>query len=268
MKDHYLSHRDDLLRETLETTINLRLTDRLFSKVTLPIPAGGLGVRSASELAFPCYLSSLAASEDMVKQILPERLHESYCEHLSESRDRLRSLLSTELEADFNFRSQSEIDKLFWSSRQQALVDTCESEHEKATLLSAREKLGFKWLQVIPNTNTNTVLDNTTFRLAVGLRLCADICNDHTCHLCKQVVVNTKGIHAFSCEFSKGRIPRHAQLNSEICKAFSTIKIPCIREPLGTNTNPNLRPDGASIVPWKNGRFIAWVLTVADTLAP
>jgi len=262
-KKEFLDSLDNLLRDTLESILNLRLTERLFSKATLPISAGGLGVRSASEVALPCYLSSLAASVDMVHQILPCNLHASF----SESQSSLQTLLPSNLEPEFDFKSQSEIDKLFWSSRKSSLLESCETVLERAVMLSAEENLGFKWLQVIPNTNTNTALDNTTFRIAVGLRLHADICKNHVCRLCKQVI-DSKGVHALSCDFSKGRVPRHAQLNSEICKAFSTIKIPCIREPLGTHPNPNLRPDGASIVPWKNGKFIAWDVTVADTLAP
>ena len=40
------------------------------------------------------------------------------------------------------------------------------------------------------------------------------------------------------------------------------------REPSGTHLNPLLRPDGISLVPWENGKFLAWDVTVADTVAP
>ena len=44
--------------------------------------------------------------------------------------------------------------------------------------------------------------------------------------------------------------------------------VPIQNEPSGTHLDPNLCPDGISIVPWKHGKFLAWDVTVADTLAP
>ena len=43
-------------------------------------------------------------------------------------------------------------------------------------------------------------------------------------------------------------------------------KIQSVKEPAGL-CDGGLRPDGASIIPWKRGRNVTWDVTVADTFA-
>ena len=50
-------------------------------------------------------------------------------------------------------------------------------------------------------------------------------------------------------------------------KAFSKAGIPVSREPSGLIPGSSLSPDGCSIVPWSQGKFIAWDVTCPDTLA-
>lgn len=57
-------------------------------------------------------------------------------------------------------------------------------------------------------------------------------------------------------------------MNHEIYQALCTARVPSRLEPVGVLANSNLRPDGATIVPWKLGKFAAWDVTVADTFAP
>ena len=57
-------------------------------------------------------------------------------------------------------------------------------------------------------------------------------------------------------------------LNREIALSLTKVDVPTQSEPSGTHLDPYLRPDGISIVPWAHGKFLAWDVTVADTLAP
>ena len=45
-------------------------------------------------------------------------------------------------------------------------------------------------------------------------------------------------------------------------------KIPSHLEPNGLYLSDGKRPDGASIVPWKGGKILAWDVTCPDTMAP
>ena len=56
-------------------------------------------------------------------------------------------------------------------------------------------------------------------------------------------------------------------INEEICQALLKAHIPAVREPLGVNMANNLRPDGLTLVPWKQGRQLAWDARIVDTMA-
>ena len=45
------------------------------------------------------------------------------------------------------------------------------------------------------------------------------------------------------------------------------ITIPASKEPAGLCTRDGKRPDGLSLIPWQNGKPLAWDVTVASTLA-
>ena len=54
--------------------VNLDHNSGSWIQASLPISLGGLGIRSAVQLAPSCFLSSAAASQDLVDKILPSYL--------------------------------------------------------------------------------------------------------------------------------------------------------------------------------------------------
>ena len=67
-----LSDFDDLLRDILSDVINVRLElGPAWLQASLPVCAGGIGIRSAAQLAPSAYLASSAGCTDLVHQILP-----------------------------------------------------------------------------------------------------------------------------------------------------------------------------------------------------
>jgi len=56
-------------------------------------------------------------------------------------------------------------------------------------------------------------------------------------------------------------------LNDVVCRAFSSAGIPASKEPAGLYTRDGKRPNGLSLIPWQNGKPLAWDVTVASTLA-
>jgi hypothetical protein len=68
---------DDCIRDTLEIILNFELSDHSWLQASLPVSADGLGVRTASQLVLPAFLSSVVRSVGLCQQILPSRLHSS-----------------------------------------------------------------------------------------------------------------------------------------------------------------------------------------------
>ena len=63
-----------LSRQTLQQILNIQFGDETWQQSTLPVSLGGLGVRSATDLALPTFLASVTASADFISQLLPSRL--------------------------------------------------------------------------------------------------------------------------------------------------------------------------------------------------
>lgn len=72
---------DDLQRSLLADIANIPLdaNDPAWVQVVLPLGSGGLGIRSASQLAPSAFLASAASSSELTRQILPPGLQEAPC---------------------------------------------------------------------------------------------------------------------------------------------------------------------------------------------
>src|SRR6218665_2474809 len=67
------------------------------------------------------------------------------------------------------------------------------------------------WLCTLPNISCGLKLSDEAVRVAVGLRLGANICEPHTCAC--GVPVTAKGEHGLSCQLGFGRVARHGAVN-------------------------------------------------------
>ena len=66
---------------------------------------------------------------------------------------------------------------------------------------------------------------------------------------------------------SEGRHYRHGAINDILHRALTTACIPSRLEPPGLVRTDGKRPDGVTMIPWKNGKPIVWEATCPDTLA-
>jgi hypothetical protein len=66
---------DNLIRDTLQIILNVTLMESTWQQATLPVRNGGIGVRLATQLALPSFLSSVASSSELVLQMLPPCIH-------------------------------------------------------------------------------------------------------------------------------------------------------------------------------------------------
>lgn len=145
------------------------------------------------------------------------------------------------------------------------LTDTCPTPRDKARLLAVSERESGYWLHALPSVNFGTLLDDNSFRVAVGLRLGLDIVVPHQCRCGSQV--DRLGHHGLSCPKSAGRLSRHACLNDIIRRALVSVHVPAVLEPNGLARDDGKRPDGMTLVPWRLGRPLVWDSTCVDTLA-
>ncbi|OWA51822.1 hypothetical protein BV898_16285 [Hypsibius exemplaris] len=79
--------------------------------------------------------------------------------------------------------------------------------------------------------------------------------------------VNGNGHHGLSCKFSAGRHSRHSSLIDVLKRALVSASVAAIREPPTLVRQDGKRPDGMSMVPWKQGNALVWDVTVWDTMA-
>ena len=78
-------------------------------------------------------------------------------------------------------------------------------------------------------------------------------------------MVDVRGLHGLSCRKSGPRHTRHSQLNDLIWRAVKRAQIPATKEPIGLSRIGGKRLEGATLVPWKRGKLLAWDVTVSDT---
>jgi hypothetical protein len=71
-----LSKYDDIIRSTLQSILNISIPDMTWDQATLPVSKGGLGIRKATQVALPAFLSSATASQSLAVQLLPHRLRD------------------------------------------------------------------------------------------------------------------------------------------------------------------------------------------------
>ena len=260
---------DTTIRTALQSILNVQLSDAAWYQAILPVSNGGLGIRAASDIALPAFLSSVVGSAALTSRLLPDRLS-----NVSGLNDELYiSALS-----DWQFKSKTNLLAPLQSSRQRAwdeplvkiavdnVLSTAQTQVGLARLLAVSAPHAGAYLNAIPCSSVGTRLDNTSLRIAIALRLGAPVCEPHTC-VCGQAV-DAYGTHGLSCRKSAGRQYRHNTVNDIIQRALSSAGVPSRLEPPHLYRDDGKRPDGLTTVPWKNGRCLVWDFTCPDTLAP
>ena len=135
----------------------------------------------------------------------------------------------------------------------------------KARLLATATKESRAWLNDLPAGHLGTKLDDDSIRIATGLRLGANIVEEHTC-VCG-LTVNKLGHHGLSCRRSGRRISRHHAANETIRHALVSGGVPAVLEPVGVRREDGKRPEGMTLIPWEGGHPLLWDFTSCDTVA-
>ena len=116
------------------------------------------------------------------------------------------------------------------------------------------------------NTDNFDKLSNESFRISVALSLGIKIVLSFNC-ICSTLVEGT-ATHSLDCRKRTGKHARHAELNDVVHRTLQAAGVPSQLEPPGLSRDDGKRPDGASIVPWKQGKSLVWDVTCVNTVAP
>jgi hypothetical protein len=259
-----LSEFDNILRSAICKITNCDLSDNQWLQAGLPIRDGGLGIRRVSSLALPAFLASAAGSLPLQDAILsqvdlkPDSFFAQYLPRWSAAVDSPPPDLPLSGKQSFWDRPGVLSDKAKVGSN---LLN----EHGKASFLAATASHSGDWLLALPITACGLRLEDEAVRTAVALRLGVDLCVPHVCHCVAQV--DAFGVHSFVCKHASGRINRHQAINDVIARAFASADIPVTKEPNGLSIADNKRPDGLTLLPWREGKPLAWDVTVICPLA-
>ena len=266
---HELRSYDDLLRSITSRIANVPLSesDPAWTQASLPVKQGGLGVRSAVQLAPSAFLASAAGSSGLVSQIVPAHLQDASLVARSEALSLWTLGHDSSPPPDPVAHRQKMWDYPRVCATAQALTNEAPDARSRARLLASSRSEAGAWLQALPAPNLGLRMDDETVRVAVGLRLGTPLCQPHECSHCG-LEVDPLGTHGLSCRWSEGRHPRHAALNDIIHRSLTAANIPSRLEPSGLYRSDGKRPDGCSILPWRCGKVLVWDATCPDTHAP
>jgi len=192
---------DNLQREILSSNTNTHLDagGSAWTQATLPVRLGGLGIRSAVEVALSAYLASVHSSSKLVNAILPSSPRSLSAAIKDEARScwsRGHDLPPPEVTATCKQR--------LWDSVRAALVaihllEGAANDEECDRLLSVSTKESGAWLKILPMSAQGLRMDDRTVRVAVSMRLGTAVCGPQFCQWCG-AVVDTLGRHALSSQ--------------------------------------------------------------------
>ena len=264
---NFLSTFDNRLRSLLSGVLNVDLSnDRAWIQATLPVKAGGIGVRRVSQLAPSAYLASAAGCSDLTQLIQPPLFQDLPVPYWAEAVECWKRGVSADPPCPSRQSCQRAWDSLLVTTSYETLLESAISSIEKARLMAVVHPDSGAWLNALPISALGLRLDDTEIQISIGLRLGLPLCRPHLCDGCG-ATVDESGVHGLSCRFSKGRHSRHASLNSLVKRGLDSAKIPSHLEPVGLFRLDGRRPDGATMVPWKCGKVMVWDVTCADSLA-
>jgi hypothetical protein len=256
---------DAHLRQSLSAVLNVELDDNAWLQASLPVKQGGLGTRSANQVAPSAYLAASHRSEHLVTSLLSTCKIPYHDSQRQAAQAAWTALGGVSTPVGEGAKSQKCWDGEIAHATFNHLLSSAHNELAAARLRAAAAPHSGDWLHVPPLTAAGLRMDDNVLRVAAGLRLGVSLCGRHVC-TCGSIV-EPSGVHALSCKFNAGRQPRHSLINDILHRSLNKAGYSAVREPSGVVLNSPLRPDGITLIPWTRGRCLAWDFTSPDTLA-
>ena len=273
--ENHLAHYDSVVKSAAEAIANVSLDAEQWSQATLSASLGGLGLRCATDLALPAYLSSRHSCANMMRQMLSKTetlivesdswLAAASALWTSRTDEGAPSTAISNTTGLAPAHAQRAWDVPLQKKTQATLLANASTAADRARLLAISSPLASTWLQVLPISRFGLKLSDAELQVVLGLRLGARVCHRGTCQ-CGQTI-DESGHHPLSCAKGQGRHIRHSLANSAIKEALCRANLPARLEPVGLARGDGKRPDGVTLLPWRCGRPLIWDFTCIDTVA-
>ena len=257
---------DEQLRLGLEKVLNFKMQDEAWGQGCLPVANGGLGIRRATDLSLPAFLSSAHGAQQGMRKLLPQPIFDNEYQARLDAETAWGETFNNNGDAvqPENKNLQASWDSLLCKFKYDQLLESTPAMVEKARIRAVASEHSSDWLNALPVPALGLKLDNSSTRIADGLRLGTPLCEPYRC-ICGSLV-DSSGRHGLSCKKAKGTTARHGHANGLIKRALASAQVPSVLEPPGLTRSDGRKPDGLTLFPWSNGKSVVWDYTCRDTL--
>ena len=228
---------------TLSIITNVNITDEQWRQASLPVKAGGIGVRNVMSIAPSAFLSSSTSTQQLQTLLLDKCAWQLSDQHFNNVLDDwCQRHYPVQPPTGTNASKQRSWDMPSVDATFNSLFAAQPDDYHRARLTAVKAPHSGDWLNALPITSCGLRLEDDAIRVAVGLRLGASLCEPHQC-TCGNMV-NTRGNHGLSCKRSAGRTLRHNYINDLVYHALLQAGLPSTKEPTGLLRTDGKRPDG------------------------
>jgi len=254
---------DVLQRQALSSVANVILSDLNWTQASLPIKEGGLGIRKAADTAAPALLSSLHSTRPLQDAILCN-IQLDLVDEARDIKDKWSAAYGS-LPTGADASKQSAWIKPVFTKSKNEVVSCLSNEREIAVFKAAGVRHSGDWLLTLPISSCGLRLEDESVRIAIAMRLGLNICQPHKCKCGSDV--DSYASHAFVCKLARAKGARHSAVNDIIARTLVSAGTPITKEPNGLIIGDSRRPDGLTLVPWSQGKSLAWDATISTPLA-
>ena len=194
------------MRAAITRTCNITISDDSWLQASLPIRMGGIGVRRMEDVALPAYISSMSATQELVRQT-NGRSRDDEPDLLMAALNTFRDHHCPDYDINPNDETplrQRQLDEAACRHRLEALLERSNQVH-RARLLAAAAPHSGAWLDAIPVESLGLLLPDDAVRVGVALRLGTPVCLPHRCR-CGHAA-NNLSHHQLSCHRDPCRMP-------------------------------------------------------------
>ena len=198
------------MNQCLKINLNGYLKEESWQQSSLPTKWGGLGIRMATDLCLPAFISSAHGATSGMRTFMPNYQTDQY-QDLQDAESEWATVLLNNAVQPVAKSVQALWDAPIFEKKYNDILNNQTIPAERARLRAVASEHASNWLNALPVPALGLKLDNTSLRMAVGLRLGYALCQPHKC-ICGSLVDST-GRHGLSCKNAKGTAPRHNQVN-------------------------------------------------------
>ena len=98
----------------------------------------------------------------------------------------------------------------------------------RAILQDTAQRESGAWLNALPVSSLGKLLDSESFRVAIALRVGADVCSSHSCRCDGRMDSKGLQLHGLSCKYSAGHFPSHLAMNDVVKRALQKACLPSV----------------------------------------